>query len=317
MYSPNVRYSTISTSAMDMGRFPELVWATREAVVLLTAREMAERWIHALAGSETVESAQEDAEVQFRSEELAANWRESLRECAFLMGPSSTYLLPHWRAGVEYTKQMSLGYGEAAVRHIHKPPEFESFLQECVAILSERTYRQKLQPYDGLTGEAVGRAVGEFHEFVRTAVTDELGKLALGAWQRHAERRRGAATGTTGPQVESVASKAEPVVTAQQPGATEVEPPMVQVDVTPAQAGSDPTRAAANGNGTAESREARLQEFIRQQNTSVAGVGRTARVAKPDMQRWRRGEMKSESVMARRIEDVLSGKTPLLRSREA
>jgi hypothetical protein len=29
------------------------------------------------------------------------------------------------------------------------------------------------------------------------------------------------------------------------------------------------------------------------------------------MQRWRKGEMKSDSVMARRIEDVLSGKTPL------
>ena len=163
---------------------------------------------------------------------------------------------PALAAGVEYTKRISLGYGEAAAARIHKPPEFEAFLQEGVAILSERTYRQKLQPYDGLAGEAVGRAVGQFHGFVRTAVTNELGKLVLTAWQRHRERRRGTATGTAGTGVELSSSKSEPAATAKHAAITEAKAPTVQVEEMAVPAGSDLTGAVANRNSTAEAREA-------------------------------------------------------------
>jgi hypothetical protein len=67
----------------------------------------------------------------------------------------------------------------------------------------------------------------------------------------------------------------------------------------------------ANRDSIAAEREARLQEFVRQHRTTITGVCRAANVAKADMQRWRKGEMKSDSVMAQRIEDVLSGTTPV------
>jgi hypothetical protein len=61
---------------------------------------------------------------------------------------------------------------------------------------------------------------------------------------------------------------------------------------------------------SADTRELRLQAFLGGK-ISVATVRRTARVAKANMQQWRRGELSSDSVMSKRIEDVLSGKTPL------
>lgn len=316
---------------MNICRFAEFVWATREAVVPPTARELAERWIRALSGSEPVESAQADAEVQFRSEELAANWRESLLAYDFMMGPASNYLLPHWRAGVEYTKQMSLGYGEAAAGHIRRAPEYESFLQESVAILAEKAYREKLQPYDGLMGEAVGRAVGQFHEFVRTAVTDELAKLTLAAWQRHREIYQRKSAETTA-SVDGRVAQAEPAATAPPP-ITEAQPawcdahgkgtesaaappavaeapPRVRGDATPTET-VGAMEAAVDGNIVAEVRDARLQAFIRRHNTTIAAVSEAALVYKPDMQHWRHEELSGDSVMSQRIENVLSGKTPL------
>ncbi len=58
-------------------------------------------------------------------------------------------------------------------------------------------------------------------------------------------------------------------------------------------------------------RERRLQAFIARRSTSVAAVRRAANVAKTNMQEWRKGALSDASVMSIRIEDVLSGKTPL------
>ncbi len=274
-------------------------------------------------GSEPVEAAQAEAEVQFRSEELAANWCE----CSdFLVAP-----LPHWRAGIEYTRRMCLGYGEAAAGHIHKPRESESFLQESVAILSERTYRQKLQPYDGLKiDDAVGRAVAEFHEFVRTAVTRELGELGLAAWKRHRERYQRKLSSTPGgvdgrpSQVEPAAGppsitealrswcdvlgRAKPAMTPTT--VSDAELPVVRGEAAPAET-ADAIEVTATGKAIGVAREARLQAFIRRHSTTIAAVCDAAHVHKPDMQRWRRGELSEDSVMSQRIENVLSGKTPL------
>jgi hypothetical protein len=284
---------------IDMGRLSELVWATRETVPP-TARERAERWIHALSGAEPVEAAQAEAEVAFRSEELGANWHEP---SSFLVEP-----LPHWQAGIEYTKRMCLGYGETAAGHIHKPREFESFLEESVAILSERTYRNKLQPYDGVKiDDAVGRAVAQFHQFVRTAVTREFGELGLAAWKRHRERCRRKSAETTG-GVDGRSSQAEPAVAP--PTVTEAELPVVRGEATPHET-TDATAATASGKGIADAREPRLRAFIRRHNTTIAAVSEAAVVHKPDMQHWRHEELSGDSVMSQRIEDVLSGKTPL------
>lgn len=67
---------------MGMGRFSELVWVTREGPPP-TSRETAERWIKALSGSEPVDIAQAEAEVDFRKKERLGNWRESNGKVGF------------------------------------------------------------------------------------------------------------------------------------------------------------------------------------------------------------------------------------------
>ena len=60
-----------------------------------------------------------------------------------------------------------------------------------------------------------------------------------------------------------------------------------------------------------QSREERLHAFLREQATTIAAVGRAAAVAKTNMQQWRKEQHDDSSVMSARIENVLSGKTPL------
>jgi ribosome-binding protein aMBF1 (putative translation factor) len=69
---------------------------------------------------------------------------------------------------------------------------------------------------------------------------------------------------------------------------------------------SEPTAAVS-----APEREARLQEFREKHDMSIAAIRRAARVYKTDMKRWRHGKLSPDSVMAKRIENVLSGITPL------
>src|ERR1051326_533809 len=60
------------------------------------------------------------------------------------------------------------------------------------------------------------------------------------------------------------------------------------------------------------SREGRLQAFIRANpGTTLADIKHSARVHTPDFQNWRGGDLKPESVMSGRIEDVLSGNAHL------
>jgi hypothetical protein len=59
------------------------------------------------------------------------------------------------------------------------------------------------------------------------------------------------------------------------------------------------------------SRESRLQQFVKRHKTTIAAVVRAASVHKPEMQKWRHGELADTSVMSQRIENVLAGKTPL------
>jgi hypothetical protein len=61
-----------------------------------------------------------------------------------------------------------------------------------------------------------------------------------------------------------------------------------------------------------ESRETRLQKFLIQNNCKVASIARSARVHKPDLQRWRHNELTDQSAMSQRIEGVLSGNTALV-----
>jgi hypothetical protein len=59
------------------------------------------------------------------------------------------------------------------------------------------------------------------------------------------------------------------------------------------------------------SREERLQAFVSGNDTSIAPVCRAAVIYKPQMQEWRHNLLDDTSIMSKRIEDVLSGNTPV------
>jgi hypothetical protein len=240
--------------------------------------------------------------VDFRKKERLGNWRESIGKVGFVPEPE------HWPAGAEYTRRMFAGYAQAAFAHIHKPREFESFLHESLAILSEGTYRQKLRPYECVLGtDAETRGIASFHESVRTAASDDVNQWADAGWERHKERCRQKAAERAAILAER-SSPAEPA--AAPPTVTEAELPAGHGEASPPETAAL-TEATANGKSAAEPREVRLQAFIHQHDTSIAAVSEAAAVHKPDMQHWRHDELSDDSVMSRRIENVLSGKTQL------
>jgi hypothetical protein len=58
--------------------------------------------------------------------------------------------------------------------------------------------------------------------------------------------------------------------------------------------------------------ENRLSRFMQEHpGTTLSDIRYSAGVYKPEFQDWRRGKLKVESVMSKRIEDVLSGATPV------
>jgi hypothetical protein len=141
--------------------------------------------------------------------------------------------------------------------------------------VAQRTYEAKLQPYDALPLRKIDFAIANFHQVVRTAVAAESGRLGLEAWQRHNARLD--LEMVSAPTAAGGAMDADPV---------------------PAET-------------LARDREARLQAFLTANSTTIAAVSEAALVHKPDMQHWRHEELSGDSVMSHRIENVLSGKTPL------
>jgi len=160
--------------------------------------------------------------------------------------------------------------------------EFEKFLRECAWIVAQRTYEAKLQPYDALPLRKIDYAIANFHQVVRTAVATESARLGLEAWQRHNAKL----------DLEIVfAPTAGTASSNGGVGAVDADPVPVET--------------------LARDREARLQAFLTANSTTIAAVSEAALVHKPDMQHWRHEELSGDSVMSQRIENVLSGKTPL------
>ena len=279
---------------LDLSQF----FKPRQPAAPPTAREFAEGWIRVFAGSEWVQAAEVDAEVEFRKEELKADWHQPVRSSDFRDGRLISPLSPHWRAGIDYAQRMCLGHGEAAVRQITKPRKLESFLDESVGIISEKVYRQKVLRYDDVPGDAELWALNRFQEFVRNAVAKDVDRLKLTAWERHKERQQRPATG----EPDSSGNRVLPEPVSAPPSPAPVPTP-VQND-----AALDELSVAR----IAADRDARLRAFTAKKRIPITAVDRASGVAKPDRQNWRHGKMKSDSVMAIRIENVLSGKTPLL-----
>jgi hypothetical protein len=255
-------------------------------------REAAEARMRSLARKASVRKARAKAELQFRSEEVAANWRtwkDRLGEVSEFYSPSlmEAQVFPHWRAGVRYADAIISALGAAALEDTQLPAsKFEGFLRECAAIVAARTYAAKLQPYDSLPLRKVEYAVANFHQLVRAAVAAETARPGLEAWRRYNET------------IEADTAS-EPMETAAPAAVVANSDRNVDEPV------------ASEPDGRAQDREARLQAFLVANDASIAAVSETALVHKPDMQRWRRGELSGDSVMSRRIENVLAGKTPL------
>ena len=251
-------------------------------------REAAEAWMRSLAKTASVRKARAKAEVEFRSREVAANWRDWRGRLGEMIefDPSrfENHIPPHWQAGLRYAELIIPAYGTAALDEIPRPSDFEKFLRECAWIVAQRTYEAKLQPYDALPLRKIDFAIANFHQVVRTAVAAESGRLGLEAWQRHNAR--------LDLEIVSASTAAGALIrTGDAGGAMDADP-------VPAET-------------LARDREARLQAFLTANSTTVAAVSEAAAVHKPDMQHWRHEELSEDSVMSRRIESVLAGKTPL------
>jgi hypothetical protein len=240
-----------------------------------TPRQAAESRMRAMSSSPLVRKARAKAEVEFRSKEVAADWHKQTRRVGH-----DWEVPPHWQAGVQYASEIIPAYATLALDEFAHPGEFEAFLRECESIVSQRTHERKLQPYDRAPFKDLSRVQTDFYQLVRAAVAAENARLSLEAWQRYRERLEK----ETAPMVIAPTTNGNGTC-------TNAAPP-------------DPGALAAG-------REGRLQEFVTANHTTIAAVCDAAQVHKPDMQRWRRGELSDDSVMAQRIENVLSGETPL------
>ena len=215
-------------------------------------REAAEAWMRSLAKTASVRKARAKAEVEFRSREVAANWRDWRGRLGEMIefDPSrfEKHIPPHWQAGLRYAELIIPAYGTAALDEIPKPSEFEKFLRECAWIVAQRTYEAKLQPYDALPLRKIDYAIANFHQVVRTAVATESGRLGLEAWRRHNARL----------DLEIVLAPTAGTACSQWRA--------------PAQSDADPVPVET----LARDREARLQAFLTANSTTIAAVSEAA-----------------------------------------
>jgi len=248
--------------------------------------------MRSLSSSGAVRKARARAEVEFRSREVTANWRNwmhGLGDCSpFRM---ADLVPPHWQAGVRFAAEIIPAYGKAALQKIGQADEFEDFLRECALVVADRTYQRKLQPYDSLPVDKIDQAIANFHQLVRTEVAGEVARLHLEAWQRHAANL----------DIEVLSA----------PAPERTDPPSDDHSAIAVEASAQDRSA----HEIAPQRGARLQAFLTANDATIAAVCEAAEIYKPDMQRWRRGTLSGESVMSQRIESVLSGETPLMANR--
>ena len=237
----------------------------------------------------TVREATATAEEVFHSEESSRDWADSAAPSRTRFAHNSrSPIPPHWEAGIRYARTVSLALLAVAVEETDEPARFESFTQHCVAGVAGTTYQQKLHPYDLVPAREMPKTLVQFQRLVYSAAAKDLAKLKLDSWKRQSHRLRAIRRSS------------------QKPGRS------------PTQTGNGsmrPVRARETGELTAAvlalEREARLQAFREKHDLTIAAICRAARVYKTDMKRWRHGKLSPDSVMAMRIENVLSGVTPL------
>jgi hypothetical protein len=223
----------------------------------------------------TVREATATAEEVFHSEESSRDWADSAAPSRTRFAHNSrSPIPPHWEAGIRYARTVSLALLAVAVEETDEPARFESFTQHCVAGVAGTTYQQKLHPYDLVPAREMPKTLVHFQRLVYSAAAKDLAKLKLDSWKRQSHRLRAIRRSS------------------QKPGR--------------ARETIEPTAAVS-----APEREARLQGFREKHDVSIAAICRAASVYKTDMKRWRHGKLSPDSVMAKRIENVLSGVTPL------
>ena len=237
----------------------------------------------------TVREATATAEEVFHSEESSRDWADSAAPSRTRFAHNSrSPIPPHWEAGIRYARTVSLALLAVAVEETDEPARFESFTQHCVAGVAGTTYQQKLHPYDLVPSREMPKTLVHFQRLVYSAAAKDLAKLKLDSWKRQSHRLRAIRRSS------------------QKPGRSPTETDHGSRQPVRARETGEPTAAVS-----APEREARLQEFREKHDMSIAAIRRVARVYKADMKRWRHGKLSPDSVMAKRIENVLSGATPL------
>lgn len=237
----------------------------------------------------TVREATATAEVVFHSEESSGDWAESAAPSPTSSAPNRRSLVPpHWEAGVRYARTVCLAVLDLAVEETDEPACFESFTQHCVADVAGTTYQRKIHPYDLVPAREMLETLAHFQRLVYSAAAKDVARLKLESWKRQTHR------------LEALRRSAQK--------------PLRRVTET--NLGSmRPVRTPATSELTAAElaikREARLQRFLEKHYASIAAICRAANVHKADMQRWRHGKLSPHSMMSLRIEEVLSGITPL------
>ena len=236
-----------------------------------------------------VREATATAEEVFHSEGSGTNWADSAVPSRTRSAHNTrSPIPPHWEAGIRYACTVSLALLVVAVEETEEPARFESFTQYCVADVAGTTYRQKLHPYDLVPATEMPKTLVHFQRLVYSAAAKDLAKLKLESWTRQSHRLRAIRRSSQKPS----RNPARTGHGGMRPGRTPET--------------SEPTAAVL-----ALEREARLQAFREEHDLSIAAICRAARVHKADMKRWRHGKLSSKSVMAIRIDNVLSGVTPL------
>jgi hypothetical protein len=246
--------------------------------------------MRSLASTLPVRGASAAAEIVFHSEASAADWAESTVQNPKLIGRSSqSSIPPHWKAAIDYARTVILAILVVADEETDEPARFESFTQHCVADVAGTTYQQKLHPYDLVSAKEMPETLAHFQRLVYSAAAKDIARLKLESWKRRSCGLHAIGSSSQRP--------GDGIMTSDMVGSTR--------SVRPREA-TEPTAA-----GLALEREARLQKFRQQHGVSIAAICRAANVYKTDMKRWRHGKLSQDSVMAKRIENVLSGITRL------
>jgi hypothetical protein len=208
------------------------------------------------------------------------------------------------------------------LNEISQRPEFvSSYYRQMEAKLTVPKLRDELQiPLSRLAvRHPEAKAVREQLDRLPPELSAQDADIIIGLLEEVLDRSTAGPTGPTGQLDAGLAVKPSTtegvnahIEEATAPASFQQIPPLSETEHSTAPATADQTLTGESVGAPDSSREERLSRFrLEHRGTTFADIRYSAEVYKPDFQAWRRGELKADSVMSERIEDVLSGGRPL------